>query len=86
VNLCPDFSKAFVVVEIIYDIAKLLKVARSGGILLGIDLQMFDSHAIDEGGHYIKFHLCNKSNDFKWTLAVVYGQPKLNKKICSWWS
>jgi hypothetical protein len=29
---------------------------RSGGILLGVDLQ-----------------LCNKSNNFKWALVVVYG-------------
>jgi hypothetical protein len=30
-------------------------------------------NAIDEANHYIKFHLCNKSNDFKWTLVVVFG-------------
>jgi hypothetical protein len=34
-------------------------------------MQFFDIEAIDEGDHYIKFHLCNKSNDFKWALVVI---------------
>jgi len=38
---------------------------RSGGILLGIDLNTFDIGAIDEGEFYVKFHLCNKIDDFK---------------------
>jgi hypothetical protein len=38
---------------------------RSGGILLGIDLDVFDIGAIDEGEYYVKFHLCNKDNYFK---------------------
>jgi hypothetical protein len=42
-------------------------------MLLGVDLQFFNISAIDEGDHYIKFHLCNKSDDFKWVLVVVYG-------------
>jgi hypothetical protein len=46
---------------------------RSGGILLGVDLQIYDIGAIEEGYYYIKFHLCNKSDNFKWALVVVYG-------------
>ena len=46
---------------------------RSGGILLGIDLDVFDIGAIDEGDYYVKFHLCNKNDSFKWALVVVYG-------------
>jgi hypothetical protein len=38
---------------------------RSGGILLGIDLDVFDIGAIDEGEYYAKVHLCNKDNYFK---------------------
>lgn len=38
---------------------------RPGGILLGIDLQTFDSGAIDEGDFYVKFHLRNKVDDYK---------------------
>jgi hypothetical protein len=42
-------------------------------MLLGIDLQFYDIGAIDEGDYYIKFHLCNKSDEFKWVLVLVYG-------------
>jgi hypothetical protein len=44
---------------------------RSGGILLGIDLSRFDIGAIDEGDYYVKFHLCNKNDSFKWPLVVM---------------
>jgi hypothetical protein len=67
-----DFLKTFVQEEIIYGIVKLLGV-WSGGMLLGVDLQMFDIGAIDEGDYYIKFRLCNKVDEFKWALVVVYG-------------
>jgi hypothetical protein len=53
---------------------------RSGGILLGIDLDIFDIGAIDEGDFYVKFHLCNKVNDFKWALVAVYGPAQSNLK------
>jgi hypothetical protein len=53
---------------------------RLGGILLGIDLDTFDIGAIDEGDFYIKFHLCNKDNNFKWALVVVYGPAQANLK------
>jgi exonuclease III len=46
---------------------------RSGGMLLGVDLQVVDIGAIDEGDFYVKFHLCNKSDSFKWALIAVYG-------------
>jgi hypothetical protein len=45
---------------------------RSGGMLLGIDLQVFDIGVIDEGEYYVKFHLCNKSDSFKLALTAVY--------------
>jgi hypothetical protein len=41
-------------------------------MLLGIDLQFYDIGAIDEGDFYIKFHLCNKVDNYKWALAFVY--------------
>jgi hypothetical protein len=46
---------------------------RLGGILLGVDLQIYDIGAIEEGCYYVKFHLCNKSDNFKWALVTVYG-------------
>jgi hypothetical protein len=53
---------------------------RSGGILLGVDLEVFDIGAIDEGDFYIKFHLCNKGDNFKWALVVVYGPAQEDQK------
>jgi hypothetical protein len=43
---------------------------RSGGILLGIDLMVYDIGAIDEGDFYVKFTLRNKNDDFKWSLPA----------------
>jgi hypothetical protein len=53
---------------------------RSGGILLGVDLDVFDIGGIDEGEFYVKFTLCNKSDNFKWVLAVVYGPAQMDKE------
>jgi hypothetical protein len=49
-------------------------------MLLGVDLQFFDIGAIDEGDYYIKFHLCNKSDYFKWALFMVYGAAQAEHK------
>ena len=46
---------------------------RSGCILLGVDLTVYDIGAIDEGDFYVKFTLWNKNNRFKWSLFAVYG-------------
>ena len=43
---------------------------RSGGILLGINASFLDLSLIVEGEFYIKFHLCNKSDNFKWILMA----------------
>jgi hypothetical protein len=53
---------------------------RSGGILLGADLNHFDIGAIDEGDFYVKFLLRDKSNGFKFALYVVYGPAQLHDK------
>jgi hypothetical protein len=53
---------------------------RSGGILVGIELDVFDIGAIDEGDFYVKFHLCNKENNFKWVLVAVYGPAQIPLK------
>ncbi len=45
----------------------------SGGILLGINLDLFDVASIDEREFYIKFHLRNKEDAFQWNLVAVYG-------------
>jgi hypothetical protein len=46
---------------------------RSGGILLGADLDVFDIGAIDEGDFYVKLMLRDKSDGFKYVLYGVYG-------------
>jgi hypothetical protein len=53
---------------------------RSGGISLGIDLDVYDIGAIDEGDFYVKFHLCSKEDSFKWTLVAVYGPAQVHLK------
>jgi hypothetical protein len=53
---------------------------RSGGILVGLELDVFDIGAIDEGDFYVKFHLCNKENNFKWVLVAVYGPAQIPLK------
>jgi hypothetical protein len=46
---------------------------RSGGILQGINAAMLQLSMIVEGEFFIKFHLCNKIDNFKWILMAVYG-------------
>jgi exonuclease III len=53
---------------------------RSGGILLGVDLTVFDIGSIDEGDFYVKFTLRNKDDDYKWALFVVYGPAQQENK------
>ena len=53
---------------------------RSGGILLGVDLGVFDIGAIGEGDIYVKFLLRNKSDGFKFNLYTVYGPAQQQNK------
>jgi hypothetical protein len=53
---------------------------RSGGILLGIDLDVFYIGAIDEEDFYVKFTLCNKCDCFRWSLIAIYGLAQNDKK------
>jgi hypothetical protein len=53
---------------------------QSRGILLGIDLDVYDIGAIDEGDYYIKFHLCNKVDYFKWALVAVYAPAQTHSR------
>ena len=47
---------------------------------MGIDLNVYDIGAINEGDFYIKFHMCNKADDFKWALVCVYGPAQTQFK------
>jgi hypothetical protein len=53
---------------------------RSGEILLGVDLSVFDIGAIDEGDFYVKFTLRYKSTDFKFVLYSIYGPAQSQNK------
>jgi hypothetical protein len=54
---------------------------RSGGILLGINAAVLQLSMIVEGEFFIKFHLGNKIDNFKWILMVVYGPAQEEFKI-----
>ena len=54
---------------------------RSGGILLGVDLQVFDIGAIAEGDFYVKFTLRCKNDGFKFVLYTVYGPAQYQNKL-----
>jgi hypothetical protein len=49
-------------------------------MLLGIDLDIYDIGAINEGDYYVKFYLCNKNDYFKWALVAVYGSTQAQHK------
>jgi hypothetical protein len=53
-------------------------------MLLGIDLQFYDIGAIDGGDFYIKFHLCNKVDNYKWALAFVYETSAKKGFLPNW--
>ena len=53
---------------------------RSGGILLGVNSLILDLSLIVEGEFFIKFHLRNRQDDFKWILMAVYGPAQKDFK------
>jgi hypothetical protein len=46
---------------------------RSRGILLGVRRDIFDLTLMVEGEFFVKFHLNNRVDNFKWILMAVYG-------------
>jgi len=53
---------------------------RSGGILLGVDLNVFDIGAIAEGDFFVKFTLRCKCDGFKFVMYTVYGPAQYQNK------
>jgi hypothetical protein len=53
---------------------------RSGGMLVGVDLQVLDIGAIYERDFFVKFRLCNKPDSFKWALVALYGPAQDDQK------
>jgi hypothetical protein len=46
---------------------------RSGGILVGVNTGTMDVFASSDGEFHIKLYIRNKTDNFTWTLVVVYG-------------
>jgi len=72
---------------ILFGVVSLLE---DGGILLGVNSLAVEVSLIVEGEFYIKFHLSNKSDNFKWIVMAVYGPaqeefkyPFLAELVCS---
>jgi exonuclease III len=53
---------------------------HSEGILLCVNLTVYDTGAIGEGDFYVKFTLRNKNDGFKWSLFAVYGPAQQQDK------
>jgi hypothetical protein len=55
----------------------------SGGILLGVNLDVLDVGSIDDEDFFVKFSLRDSKSDFKWVLVAVYGaaQPEFKESF-----
>jgi hypothetical protein len=55
---------------------------RSGGILLGVNLETFDMVKSCKGEFFLKIHFKNRSDGFQWVLMAVYGAAQPEHKVC----
>lgn len=46
---------------------------RSGGILLGVNTEMFEVISFSRGDFFLGVEVIQRNNNFKWDLIVVYG-------------
>lgn len=53
---------------------------RSGGILVGIRDSIFDIVEQQNGDHFVRLLLYDKTNDSRWNLVVVYGAAQVEHK------
>jgi hypothetical protein len=56
---------------------------RSGGILLGVNIDLLDVGTVEDGDFFVKFRVRDKKDDFKWVLVAVYGaaQPEFKESF-----
>lgn len=48
-------------------------VGRSGGILLGVNKEMYEVISFSRGEFFLGAEVMQRNNNFKWDLIVVYG-------------
>jgi exonuclease III len=53
---------------------------RSGGMVVGVNLLMYDIGEIEEAEFLVCFKLRNREDDFKWNLVLVYGPAQQEHK------
>ena len=53
---------------------------RSGGILVGINIDRFDVGGFSEGEYMLQMNLWDKKERSKWNLIVVYGAAQNDRK------
>jgi hypothetical protein len=58
----------------------LVTEGPAGGILLGINLEMFIVQNVVLGDFYVKIHLKNRMDNFEWGLVAVYGAAQNEEK------
>ena len=46
---------------------------RSGGILLGVNMDVLEVGSIEDGYFFVKFRLRSRKDNFHWVLVAVYG-------------
>jgi exonuclease III len=53
---------------------------HSGGILLDVNIEIFDIQSVVLGNFHVKLHLKNKVDNFEWALVTVYGAAQEEEK------
>ena len=53
---------------------------RSGGMLLGVKSESLEVLEVMGGEFHMKYHLRNKSDNYIWSLVIVYGAAQEDRK------
>jgi hypothetical protein len=61
-----------------------LPQGRSGGILAVLNAQTLKDKNVVVGDRCVKVHLVTKSDNFEWSLVVVYGAAQDAEKVSFW--
>lgn len=54
---------------------------RSGGILVGAKIELYDVGSFQQGKYMLQLNLWDKVNKVKWNLLVVYGAAQEEHKL-----